>query len=510
MRLLDIDSLEFTEFRDRERPSYAIASHRWQEEEVTYQEVRGGYNKHKKGYKKVAAFARYLQESVRSVKWLWIDTCCINKDSTAELSEAINLMFDWYRNAEVCLAYLVDVNSAEVRTAFTKSEWFERGWTLQELLAPKTVVFLTESWQVIGNKGAFFHKYSGSLVGPGLENNVAARTGIMKEVLHDYDKSLSLAADTRLKWMEGRETSREEDMSYALYGIFNVALGANYGEGFKRARQNLLAAIYQQDDRGVQQATQFRRITDWLSPPDPWTNHETARQRHEDQTGSWLLQSEQYQKWKMGLVRNLWLYGKAGCGKTILCSTVIEDIRTQCDQGANTGYAVFYFSFSDNHKQWVWDFVLSLAVQLGWKEPGLSMLQQAYKRPNRSLPGLGDLENILLASVKSYDELFLIADALDECPEGGDIRQKVLEFLARLSQQAPNLQILATSREVADVRDLMEKLGAAPLSIAEHIVDADVRKYVAAQLLRDYRLSRLDPATKTRIEETISTKSNGM
>lgn len=118
---------EFAEFRDDKSPTYAIASYRWQGEEVTYQEVNTKRNTNKKGYQKVRHFAKYVQKSVPTFKWLWIDTCCINKDSAAELSEAINLIFKWYRNVEVCLAYLTDVDTVGDQQSFQKSEWFERG-----------------------------------------------------------------------------------------------------------------------------------------------------------------------------------------------------------------------------------------------------------------------------------------------------------------------------------------------------------------------------------------------
>jgi len=510
MRLLNVNTLEFGEFGEDERPRYAIASHRWEKEEATFKEVQRRLHTSKKGYKKIEAFAKYVSESVHSVEWLWIDTCCINKDSAAELSEAINLMFKWYRNAELCLAYLADVDTIDDTTRFKQSEWFKRGWTLQELLAPRTVVFLTKSWKVIGNKGASSHGYNGTLIGPGLETDISVATGLPKQILHEYESSLSLPPSERLKWMEGRRTSREEDMSYALCGIFSVSLGANYGEGGISARNRLLAAIRQPDDQAMQRAAQFRKLANWLSPPDPWTNHNTARQRHVGQTGTWLLKSDQYQGWKTGSLRHLWVYGKAGCGKTVLCSTAIEDIRVRCDNKTNVGYAVFYFSFSDNRKQSFEDLLLSLVVQLGWKEPGLSMLQRAYETPNRSLPALDNLEKILFTCLKSYDELFLFTDALDECPEVDDARQRMLAFLAVISREAPSVRIFATSRELADVRKSMEALGAALLSIATHSVDADIQKYVSTQLSINHRMSRLDPTTKTIIEETISTKADGM
>ena len=236
MRLLNVFTLEFAEFSEDARPCYAIASHRWHQEEATFHDVRGRYNRHLQGYRKVEAFAKYVQERVRSVQWLWIDTCCINKDSAAELSEAINLMFDWYRNAEFCLAYLTDVETDTKKSAFMNSEWFRRAWTLQELLAPQTVVFVTNAWRVIGNKGASSCGYSGTICGPGLEQNIAEVTGISESILHDYTASLNFTVNERLEWMTRRTTTCGEDMSYALYGIFNVALGANYREGFKRAR----------------------------------------------------------------------------------------------------------------------------------------------------------------------------------------------------------------------------------------------------------------------------------
>ena len=512
MRLLNVDSLEFAEYhRDDERPRYVIASHRWVGySEATFKDIQERINVESDGYKKVNAFAQYVREKVPLVKWMWIDTCCINKDSAAELSEAINLMFKWYRDAELCVAYLADVKVADDRGSFEKSEWFQRGWTLQELLAPHTVVFMTKTWQIIGNKGASFHEYSGTFTGPPLESDIATITRIPEQILHNYKTSRGLSVDERLKWMEGRTTTREEDMSYALYGIFGVTPGANYGEEHKGARQRLLAAIHQQDNQAAQQAAQFRKIADWLSPPDPWTNHESARRRHEPQTGDWLLQSDQYWAWKRGSIRHLWVHGKTGCGKTILCSTAIEDVRVHCENAANAGYAVFYFSFSDVNKQTYENLLRSLVVQLGGKEPGRSMLHHAYDKAERRLPGLDELQKIVQCCIASYDVVFLHLDALDECPEGDEVRQNVLEHTEQLLQSVPSVQMLATSRDVPDIRACMEKLGAEQMSTSTRTVDADIQKYVSTQLSRDRKLSRLDAATRTLIEETLSQKADGM
>ncbi|KAK3616053.1 hypothetical protein LTR56_026217 [Elasticomyces elasticus] len=480
MRLLCVDSLTFAIYHDAtKRPKYVIASHRWFDDaEATFGDIQKRQNTKKRGYAKVEAFARYIRDNIPLVKWLWIDTCCINKDSAAELSEAINLMFRWYREAELCLAYLADIKAVEDKTGFQQSEWFRRGWTLQELLAPRAVVFVTEAWQVVGNKGA-------------------SSSG--RNIAHQ-----------KLKWIEDRKTTREEDMSYALYGIFDITLGANYGEGLEGARRRLMAAINQRYNAAAQQAEHYRKIVDWLSPSDPWTNHHSARQRHEPDTGSWLLKCNQYLRWRADEIKHLWVFGKAGCGTTVLCSTAIEDIQAYCDTEHNLGLAVFYFSFSDHQRQSFEDLLRSLVAQVAWKEPGLSMLQQKYEKPNRSVLEGDDLERVLLSSISSYDKFFLVLDALDESPENGETRQTVLERVERLTQTASNIKILATSRELRDVRESVETLGAEPISVATSAVDADIRKYVATQLSRDRRFARLDVKTTGLIEESISSRADGM
>nr|POF14192.1 vegetative incompatibility protein het-e-1 [Quercus suber] len=314
MRLLHTKRLEFAEFHDSDkRPRYVIASHRWYEEsEVTFQDVQNRRETDKDGCKKFEAFARYVRIQVLFVEWLWIDTCCINETNAAELSEAINLMLKWYHNAGVCLAYLADVEGVRQRAEFAQ--------TITNLFEP---------------------------------------------VFHDYDVSRGVSIDEKLKRMEGRSTTRPEDLSYARCGICRVTPGANYGEGYEGARQRLLAAMNYQENLIAQQAEGFRQIGDWMSPSDSWTDHRTARSLHEPKTGMWLLESNQYQRWKSAATRHLWMYGKAGCRKTVLCSTAIEDMKDHCQPSSNAAYAVFYFSFSDDMKQRLVDLLRSLASQLG-------------------------------------------------------------------------------------------------------------------------------------------------
>ncbi|KAK4188581.1 HET-domain-containing protein [Podospora australis] len=159
MRLLHTKRLELKEFFGRSAPPYAILSHTWAEDEVLFQHMQQGSAASRYGYRKVlGACAQAVKDGF---EYIWIDTCCIDKSSSAELSEAINSMFRWYREAHVCYAFLSDVDSDEDPAAlgseFSKSRWFTRGWTLQELIAPPLVYFYASDWKEIGSRSALLH-----------------------------------------------------------------------------------------------------------------------------------------------------------------------------------------------------------------------------------------------------------------------------------------------------------------------------------------------------------------
>ena len=134
MRLLTTDSLQFREFIDSRIPKYAILSHRWEEAEVSFHEFQNSIRERSASLLKVLQCCSMALRD--GFKFIWIDTCCIDKTSSAELSEAINSMYQWYSRAEVCYTYLSDVNwnqdtEADIlssRVAFRNSVWFERGW----------------------------------------------------------------------------------------------------------------------------------------------------------------------------------------------------------------------------------------------------------------------------------------------------------------------------------------------------------------------------------------------
>jgi hypothetical protein len=192
MRLINVDTMKMEEFFDRDRPTYLILSHTWTAEEISFQDYMWLQNydeelaegvidelppkqrarvmakaeglHQRSGYKKVLDLARRTRELFRKHLdgfspysrhvYVWVDTCCINKESSAELSEAINSMYSWYERADLCVALLSDVTGVEAdpNGEFGKSRWFTRGWTLQELLAPREMVFYNGKGEFIGSK----------------------------------------------------------------------------------------------------------------------------------------------------------------------------------------------------------------------------------------------------------------------------------------------------------------------------------------------------------------------
>ncbi|TVY66261.1 Vegetative incompatibility protein HET-E-1 [Fusarium oxysporum f. sp. cubense] len=226
MRLINTTTLELHEFLNENAPPYAILSHAWGDQEVTFQEWESRQKiSWKHGYSKIL---KACNEALKyKLEWLWVDTNCIDKSSSAELSEAINSMFAYYQKSEVCFAYLVDVPTANqtedvVHSQIEKSRWFTRGWTLQELIAPKHLSFHAADWTYIGRKD-----------GP-VSNLVSLVTQIDKIYLSLEASIHEASVAKRMSWLAKRTTTRTEDMAYCMLGIFDINMPLLYGEG-KRA-----------------------------------------------------------------------------------------------------------------------------------------------------------------------------------------------------------------------------------------------------------------------------------
>jgi hypothetical protein len=242
MRLINTSTLQVEQFLGTNKPPYAILSHTWGDQEVTYEEALDPKPEtvQKTGYEKIRRCCIIAKE--HGLSYAWIDTCCIDKRNSVELSEAINSMYRWYRDAEVCFAYIVDFKMvpfggvADKIQALERSRWFSRGWTLQELIAPRKRLFFSNNWSPI--------RFSaGENQSDSLDGILASIADVSLDVLL-HRKSLSkICVAERISWASQRETSRDEDMAYCLMGILNVNMPILYGEGARKAFRRLQEEI---------------------------------------------------------------------------------------------------------------------------------------------------------------------------------------------------------------------------------------------------------------------------
>ncbi|KXT00089.1 hypothetical protein AC578_5789 [Pseudocercospora eumusae] len=256
MRLIDIETLELHDFEDP--PPYAILSHRWTNDEISFQSFSTPGQRHGPGFNKIRDFCAFLKlyphltervewnqttktrETIK-VRWAWVDTCCIDKRNSAELSETINSMWRYYRDARFCVAYLSDVPETEdFEASFISSEWFKRGWTLQELLAPSEVWFCNATWHILGSK-----RLVSLWMARDFLQILSKASKIPVYYLDDPTRQKHQMASIaqKMSWASMRKTTRPEDIAYCLLGLFNITMPLVYGEGhnaFRRLQQEIL------------------------------------------------------------------------------------------------------------------------------------------------------------------------------------------------------------------------------------------------------------------------------
>jgi len=245
MRLIKTSTLSLERFYGDEIPAYVILSHTWGDDEVSLQEftksseTKNDRIANKAGYRKIAETCDQALED--GYHYAWVDACCIDNTSSSELTESINSMFGWYRELQVCYAYLsdflldmADVSSqqAQFDANFRRCRWFTRGWCLQELLAPRHLRFFNHKWQEIGTKSS-------------LSRLISDITGIPEDVLTVPPKKgiRDFPVATRISWIAKRQTTRIEDMSYSLLGILDINMPMVYGEGnsaFLRLQEEII------------------------------------------------------------------------------------------------------------------------------------------------------------------------------------------------------------------------------------------------------------------------------
>ncbi|KAI1207073.1 heterokaryon incompatibility protein-domain-containing protein [Annulohypoxylon truncatum] len=280
MRLLNTTTLELESFLDR-RPNYAILSHTWGDEEILFEDVQNDPSRWyvKKGAAKVRGSCS--RASKDGHRYIWIDTCCIDKTSSAELSESINSMFNWYAGADVCYAFLADAVKGR---GISKCKWFARGWTLQELIAPKDVRFYDGDWQYLGDRLSLIEELVAitRIDRPILARNPPKTSsseppGLRTGVSMVFDSSLESMLETytisrRMSWAAGRQTQREEDRAYSLMGLFGVNMPLLYGEGPKAFRRLQEEIVKESNDQSILAYRQHHLTSDiarlFSSDPD--------------------------------------------------------------------------------------------------------------------------------------------------------------------------------------------------------------------------------------------------
>ena len=259
MRLLHARDLVLKKFELSDAPEYAAISHRWTDHEISLQEFQNSKSGHRRGCGWVKIIQGCKIAWRRGINWIWIDTACIDKESSTEMNESINSMYRWYERSKECYVFLPDVHEIcacncrlqdysikQVGRRYPRfyleelkgSVWFTRGWTLQELLAPKKVEFFNSKFLKIGSR-------------QDLKSHVTKITGIAADCLVGERSIDDASLAERMSWAARRRTTREEDVAYSLLGVFGVSMPLLYGEGMRSFMRLQAEIILRSDDESI-------------------------------------------------------------------------------------------------------------------------------------------------------------------------------------------------------------------------------------------------------------------
>ncbi|KAF2197377.1 HET-domain-containing protein [Delitschia confertaspora ATCC 74209] len=484
-------------------PPYAILSHTWgaDTEEVTFEDLMNSTGKDKPGYEKILFCGEQARRD--KLQYFWIDTCCINKDNNAELSQAINSMFRWYRNATQCYVYLTDVSSLsetdvgstlqQWESDFWKSKWFTRGWTLQELLAPSSVNFFSREWRKLGDKIS-------------LKQQIHKITGVPVLALQGAPLS-QFDVNERLSWQNNRHTKLEEDRAYSLLGIFGVYVAPVYGEGKARAFKRLMDEI-----------AKLERCIQDLHLTDPRYD----KKRIEETKGGllndayyWVLESSDFQQWRNDRQSQLlWIKGDPGKGKTMLLCGIVNELKNSMAKTNLLSY--FFCQATDARLNNATAVLRGLLYLLVDQQPSLiSHVRKKYDHASKSLfedanawVALSDIFKNIIQD-PTLKKIYLVIDALDECVT--DL-PKLLDFIVYASSTSVRVKWLLSSRNELHIeqrlRSADERMRLS-LELKENAkqVSRAVNSYI------DYKLSRLesleDEDLRDRVRDILRRKANG-
>jgi Cdc6-like AAA superfamily ATPase len=256
------------------------------------------------------------------------------------------------------------------------------------------------------------------------------------------------------------------------------------------------------------------KMRQWLSAPDPSTNYQKALKLRQANTGSWLLECDAYTEWKRSVTTPLWLYGIPGCGKTILSSTILENVLQHCQDDPGKVTAYFFFDFNNALKQDPEIMLCSLLCQLSEQAikipPSLDALFSSCQDGQRQ-PSTDALMNALQSITQDFPQTYILLDALDECTQRGELME-MLETI--MGWKEPNLHLVVTSRREHDIESSLVKSvdSQNQICLQSAIVDKDIQRYVRQRLSKDRRLQKWekDASTKAQIESVLMSGAKGM
>ena len=508
MRLLEWKSdgdFSLTKDLIHDIPPYAILSHTWgaDTEEVTFEDLTDGTGKSKAGYNKI----RFCGEQARrdDLQYIWVDTCCIDKSSSAELTEAINSMFRWYREAAKCYVYLSDVSKGNYdehdhlsrsiwKSSFRGSRWFTRGWTLQELIAPTSVEFYSSEGIRLGDKRS-------------MEQQIHEITSIPVRALRGNPLS-DFSFEERLSWAIKRETTREEDKAYSLLGMFDIYMPLIYGEGgenaFKRLRTSV--KIVTED----QECIQHLRLTD---PRDDKKRIEETKGGLLEDSYHWILEHSDFQQWRNGQQGQLlWIKGDPGKGKTMLLCGIVNELKKSMAKIELLSY--FFCQATDSRINNATAVLRGLVYLLVDQQPSLvSHIRKKHDHAGKTVfedvnawVALSEIFTNILQD-PSLNSTYLIIDALDECVT--DL-PKLLDFIVQKSSVSPYVKWIVSSRNWPSIqKDLAAQKMRLCLELNENSVSAAVTTFIQVKVDWLAKRNRYDNDTRDAVQRYLSLNANG-
>lgn len=508
MRLLhnlESGELSLTEDLTEDKlPPYAILSHRWftDGEEPTFADLVHRDGKQKLGYKKLQFCGEQAHRD--GIKHFCVDTCCIDKENQAELSHAIKRMFHWYQKAQICYVYLWDVSDQPTGNAphsvptwstkdWRKSTWFTRAWTLQELLAPRSLKIFNLEARLLGDKQS-------------LERALHETTSIPVPALRGA-RLTKFSIQERLSWSSTRKASVEEDKAYSLLGIFDVDIAPLYGPGTGDAFDRLMNELDRRE-RCMQDLCA-------TNPRHDMSRIEAAKGGLLGDCYRWILKNAQFQQWRHSQQGQLlWIRGDPGKGKTMLLCGIVNELE-HAGVGEHTA-SYFFCQAGDpriNNAPAVLRGLIYLLVE---QRPFLvSHVREEYDHSGKGvLEGVNAwfaLSKIFFNMLQDsrLDTVHLLIDALDECTEG---LEGLLELITRTSSVTTRVKWIVSSRNWPIIEErLRHAHNQLPLSLelnAQSVSEA-VATFVEHKVRELAFRKTYDHKTRAGVSNYLSRNANG-